>query len=85
MRLAYTTCSPRSAALRHAFQIRGASHGSLTIAPLYFLHGAPIVSSIGNAASHGCVRMKSEDAIDLGHCCRVARFPDDATVKALTA
>lgn len=33
--------------------------------PLYFLHGTPVVSSIGNAASHGCVRMHNEDAVAL--------------------
>jgi murein L,D-transpeptidase YcbB/YkuD len=33
--------------------------------PLYFLHGSPARKSIGSAASHGCVRMLDEDAIDL--------------------
>jgi L,D-transpeptidase-like protein len=33
--------------------------------PLYFLHGTPFGSSIGSAASHGCVRMRNQDAIDL--------------------
>lgn len=33
--------------------------------PLYFLHGTPAASSIGSAASHGCVRMRNEDAVDL--------------------
>lgn len=31
----------------------------------YYLHGTPTVSSLGHAASHGCVRMRNEDAIDL--------------------
>jgi murein L,D-transpeptidase YcbB/YkuD len=31
----------------------------------YYLHGTPTVSSIGHAASHGCVRMRNEDATDL--------------------
>ena len=33
--------------------------------PLYFLHGTPVASSLGSAASHGCVRMRDEDAIAL--------------------
>jgi murein L,D-transpeptidase YcbB/YkuD len=33
--------------------------------PLYFLHGSPARSSIGSAASHGCIRMLNEDAIAL--------------------
>lgn len=32
---------------------------------LYFVHGSPFVQSIGTAASHGCIRVKNEDAIDL--------------------
>lgn len=32
---------------------------------LYFLHGTPFESSIGKAASHGCVRMTNRDAVDL--------------------
>lgn len=32
---------------------------------LYFLHGTPVVASIGSAASHGCVRMRNEDAVAL--------------------
>jgi murein L,D-transpeptidase YcbB/YkuD len=33
--------------------------------PLYFLHGTPYESSIGTAASHGCVRMRNESAVSL--------------------
>jgi len=33
--------------------------------PLYFLHGTPARQTIGSAASHGCIRMLDEDAIDL--------------------
>jgi hypothetical protein len=33
--------------------------------PYYFLHGTPFESSIGSAASHGCVRMRNADAIEL--------------------
>jgi len=32
---------------------------------LYFLHGTPLESSIGKAASHGCVRMHDADALAL--------------------
>jgi murein L,D-transpeptidase YcbB/YkuD len=33
--------------------------------PLYFIHGTPADSSIGRAASHGCVRMHNADATAL--------------------
>jgi murein L,D-transpeptidase YcbB/YkuD len=33
--------------------------------PLYFLHGTPARKSIRSAASHGCIRMLNEDAIEL--------------------
>ena len=32
---------------------------------LYFVHGSPFAQSIGTAASHGCIRVKNADAIDL--------------------
>jgi murein L,D-transpeptidase YcbB/YkuD len=32
---------------------------------LYFVHGSPFETSIGTAASHGCVRVKNADAIEL--------------------
>lgn len=31
----------------------------------YYMHGTPLTSSIGRAASHGCIRMRNADAIDL--------------------
>jgi len=37
----------------------------LNFRPLYFLHGTPFGQSIGSAASHGCVRLRNEDAIAL--------------------
>lgn len=37
----------------------------LNFEPLYFLHGTPLVASIGSAASHGCIRMANEDAVTL--------------------
>jgi murein L,D-transpeptidase YcbB/YkuD len=37
----------------------------LNFEPLYFLHGTPWEQSIGSAASHGCIRMKNADAIEL--------------------
>lgn len=33
--------------------------------PLYFFHGTPESGSIGTPASHGCVRMRNQDAIAL--------------------
>jgi murein L,D-transpeptidase YcbB/YkuD len=39
--------------------------------PLYFLHGTPEGESIGSPASHGCVRLRNSDAIEL------ARFLHD--------
>jgi murein L,D-transpeptidase YcbB/YkuD len=37
----------------------------LFFAPLYFIHGTPEAESIGSPASHGCVRMRNSDAIEL--------------------
>jgi murein L,D-transpeptidase YcbB/YkuD len=37
----------------------------LFFAPLYFIHGTPEAESIGSPASHGCVRMRNRDAIEL--------------------
>jgi murein L,D-transpeptidase YcbB/YkuD len=31
----------------------------------YYVHGTPDTTSIGRAASHGCVRMRNDDAIEL--------------------
>jgi hypothetical protein len=45
----------------------------------YYLHGTPLVSSLGSAASHGCVRMRSEDAAELA---RIAQRHGGADVSA---
>jgi murein L,D-transpeptidase YcbB/YkuD len=37
----------------------------LFFAPLYFIHGTPEAESIGSPASHGCVRMRNADAVEL--------------------
>jgi len=37
----------------------------LLIGGLYFVHGTPFEASIGLAASHGCVRLRNADAIEL--------------------
>jgi hypothetical protein len=37
----------------------------LLLAPYYFIHGTPLQHSIGSAASHGCVRMRNDDAVVL--------------------
>ena len=36
-------------------------------APYYFIHGTNDPGSIGEAASHGCIRMTSDDAVELAH------------------
>lgn len=37
----------------------------LFFAPLYYIHGTPDSVNIGRAASHGCVRMRNRDVIEL--------------------
>jgi lipoprotein-anchoring transpeptidase ErfK/SrfK len=37
----------------------------LFFAPLYFIHGTPEAESIGSPASHGCVRMRNSDVVEL--------------------
>ncbi|MGH7481285.1 MAG: L,D-transpeptidase [Longimicrobiales bacterium] len=32
---------------------------------LYYIHGSPLEGSIGEAASHGCIRMRNRDVIEL--------------------
>src|SRR5215467_5155533 len=36
-------------------------------APYYFIHGTNDPDSIGEAASHGCIRMNPDDAVSLAH------------------
>lgn len=38
----------------------------------YYLHGSPEESSIGRARSHGCVRMRNVDAIEVGRLLQAA-------------
>ncbi len=33
--------------------------------PTYYLHGTPEPESVGSSASHGCVRLRNEDALEL--------------------
>ncbi|HEX8392510.1 MAG TPA: L,D-transpeptidase [Longimicrobium sp.] len=33
--------------------------------PDYYIHGSGAISSLGNARSHGCIRMRNEDAVEL--------------------
>ena len=47
----------------------------LNFMPLYFIHGTPIVSSLGGAASHGCVRVANADAISLARLVHGAGTP----------
>src|SRR5262245_34345307 len=37
----------------------------LAFGNFYYLHGTPDVRSIGRAASHGCIRLRNDDAIEL--------------------
>ncbi len=37
----------------------------LFFAPYYYIHGTPDTANIGQAASHGCVRMRNRDVIEL--------------------
>lgn len=37
----------------------------LEFRPTYFLHGTPEPQSVGSPASHGCVRMRNPDVLDL--------------------
>jgi hypothetical protein len=43
---------------------------------LYFFHGTPAASSLGSAASHGCVRMANGDAQELARIVLAAARPD---------
>lgn len=43
----------------------------LYFGPMYYLHGTPSRSSIGTAASHGCIRMLDEDAVELARLVQV--------------
>ncbi len=38
----------------------------LEFLPTYYLHGTPEPNSVGSAASHGCVRLRNADVLDLG-------------------
>lgn len=53
----------------------------LEFAPLYLVHGTPDSASIGTAASHGCVRLHSADAVALAE--RVQRFGAPAAADSL--
>jgi murein L,D-transpeptidase YcbB/YkuD len=55
--------------------------------PAYFVHGTPQVQSLGSAASHGCLRMANEDAIELARVVQRYGAPHvtDATVDSVLA
>lgn len=48
----------------------------LNFLPLYFLHGTPFRASLGSAASHGCIRMRNEDAVALARLVHAAGTPE---------
>lgn len=51
----------------------------LAMAGPYYLHGTPFATSVGSAASHGCVRLADADAID------IARFLQEETGATIDA
>lgn len=55
--------------------------------PLYFLHGTPWPASIGTAGSHGCVRLRNDDAIRLGRAVVRVGAPEvtDSALEAMIA
>ena len=59
----------------------------LLIGGPYYVHGTPIAASIGSAASHGCIRMRNEDAIALARRlqARAGAGPDDDELLYLLA
>ncbi len=50
----------------------------LRFAPSYFIHGTPIVRSVGRASSHGCVRTPNDDALQLAELVVRHGAPDSA-------
>lgn len=60
----------------------------LFFAPYYFIHGTPHEKDLGNPASHGCVRMRNTDVIELGkllHTHGRASVPASAVPKILAS
>ena len=59
----------------------------LTFRPLYHLHGTPEEGSLGQAASHGCVRLANADVIDLARLVHRSASPAvaEATLDRLEA
>jgi murein L,D-transpeptidase YcbB/YkuD len=58
----------------------------LFFAPYYFIHGTPHEKDLGRPASHGCVRMRNTDVIELGkmlHTHGRAAVPPTAVAKIL--
>jgi len=67
------TPPPRDWARNKRYQPPGAAANPMQAvkiyfrAPYYFIHGTNDSDSIGEAASHGCLRMTPEDATSLAH------------------
>ena len=60
----------------------------LFFAPYYFIHGTPHEKDLGRPASHGCVRMRNTDVIELGKLLHVhgrAAVPASAVPKILAS
>ena len=49
--------------------------------PLYFIHGTPAGESIGTPASHGCVRMRNEDVVELARLLHQKAAPQVSATK----
>ena len=72
-----TPPGPGTPMLKVKFQVKG----------LYYIHGTPSDSSIGHAASHGCIRMRATDAMTLARLLqhRTGAAITDAEVDSLAA
>ena len=59
----------------------------LVLGGAYYLHGTPFTTSIGGAASHGCIRMRGEDAAALALLLqsRAGVGPDTAAIPSILA
>lgn len=55
----------------------------ISLGQLIFAHGTPFPESVGQAASHGCLRMRNDDAIALARLLLVASGIDTGVVHAM--
>ena len=57
----------------------------ISLGQLIFAHGTPFPESVGHAASHGCLRMRNDDAIALAQLVLRAATVDSVLVAAMAA